>query len=168
LGAYRREYGDAMPVDVWTVHGALVREEPDQWGVGIPPGMDGQPGELLEVQDNDRLDLFQQHLADFRVWMRDRGYRDRPLVVTEFSILMPFSYGFYTPRVGAFMTGAFDWMLTATSPETGYPADGNRLVQRWAWYAIAAADYPTGNLFHPESHQMTPLGRIYADYLAGR
>lgn len=166
LVEYQRLYHARMPVDIWTIHAAILREEQDGWGVDIPPGLANPNGQLVEVGDNDRLDLFEQQIYDFRSWMRQRGYRDRPLAVTEFSILMPFYYGFDTQRVAAFMTGALDLMRTAADPDLGYPADGYRLVQRWAWYALTATDYPTGNLVDPHTGWLTPLGEIYAGYVA--
>lgn len=170
LEAYQDLFGEAMPVDVWAVHNSILREERNSWGVGIPPGIGTDTGRLYEVQDNDRLDIFQQQLIDFRVWMRDRGYRDRPLHLTEFSVLMPAEYGFPPERVIAFMMGAFDLLLGAVDDELGYPTDGNRLVQRWVWYSVADTDepdhYPTGNLFDPETKEMTAVGRAFADYVA--
>lgn len=170
LEAYQDLFGEAMPVDVWAVHNSILREERNSWGVDIPPGIGADTGRLYEIEDNDRLDIFQQQIIDFRVWMRDRGYRDRPLYLTEFSVLMPAEYGFPPERVIAFMTGAFDFLLGAVDDELGYPADGNRLVQRWVWYSVADTDepdhYPTGNLFDPETKEMTAVGRAFADYVA--
>ena len=166
LHEYWRLYHETMPVDVWTIHVHIVREERDTWGADIPPGLANLTGQLYGIQDNDRLDIFQELVVDFRTWMELRGYRERPLIITEFSVLMPAVYGFDTERVGAFMSGAFDFMLSAVDERTGYPADGNRLVQRWAWYSVADPNYPAGNLFDPETGQMTPLGRVFAGYAA--
>jgi hypothetical protein len=170
LAAYQNLAGTPMPVDIWSVHNSILREERGSWGVDIPPGLGADTGQLYEIEDNDRLDIFQRQLIDFRVWMRDRGYQDRPLYLTEFSILMPAEYGFPPDRVVAFMTGAFDYLLSAADGSLGYPADGNRLVQRWAWYSVADLDepdhYPTGNLFDPVTKEMTAVGRAFADYLA--
>lgn len=172
LGAYQELYGEPMPVDIWAVHNSILREERGSWGVDIPPGLGANTGRLYEINDNDRLDLFRRQLVDFRTWMRDRGYRDRPLYLTEFSILMPAEYGFPPERVIAFMTGAFDWLLSAADGGLGYPADGGRLVQRWAWYSLAdtgePGHYPTGNLFDPVTGEMTAVGRAFAAYLLGR
>ena len=170
LAAYQNLAGTPMPVDIWSVHNSILREERGSWGVDIPPGLGTDTGKLYEIDDNDRLDIFQGQLVDFRVWMRDRGYQDRPLYLTEFSILMPAEYGFPPERVAAFMTGAFDYLLSAADGSLGYPADGNRLVQRWAWYSVADLDepdhYPTGNLFDPVTKEMTAVGRAFADYVA--
>ena len=37
---------------------------------------------------------FQQNIIDFRAWMAERGYGDKPLMVSEYGILMPAEYGF--------------------------------------------------------------------------
>jgi hypothetical protein len=170
LAAYQNLVGAPMPVDIWAVHNSILREERGSWGVDIPPGIGANVGRLYEIGDNDRLDIFQQQLIDFRVWMRDRGYQDRPVYLTEFSILMPAEYGFPPERVIAFMTGAFDYLLLAADGGLGYPADGHRLVQRWAWYSVADTSewghYPTGNLFDPVTKEMTAVGRAFAAYVA--
>ncbi len=170
LAAYQNLSGAPMPVDIWAVHNSILREERGSWGVDIPPGIDADAGRLYEINDNDRMDLFQQQLNDFRVWLRDRGYQDRPVYLTEFSVLMPAEYGFPPERVIAFMTGAFDFLLSAADGSLGYPADGYRLVQRWAWYSVADTGewghYPTGNLFDPVTKEMTAVGRAFAAYVA--
>lgn len=170
LAAYQSMFGSPMPVDIWSVHNSILREERGSWGVDIPPGITADVGRLYEINDNDRLDLFRQQLIDFRTWMRANGYQDRPLYLTEFSILMPAEYGFPAERVAAFMTGAFDYMLSAVDENLGCPADGYRLVQRWAWYSVAdtseAGHYPTGNLYDPVTKVMTTVGWSYAQYTA--
>jgi hypothetical protein len=102
----------------------------------------------------------------FRRWMAEHGLRDKPLIVTEFSVLMPPDYGFPLERVQSFMFAAFDFFGSATDDRFGYPADQNRLVQRWAWYSVADRIYSTGNLFDPATGQITPLGRAFAEYMA--
>jgi hypothetical protein len=170
LAAYQNLTGASMPVDIWAVHNSILREERGSWGVDIPPGIGVDIGRLYEINDNDRLDLFQQQLIDFRAWMRERGYQDRPVYLTEFSILMPAEYGFPPERVTAFMTGAFDFLLSGADGSLGYPGDGYRLVQRWAWYSVADTSewghYPTGNLFDPVTKEMTAVGRAFAAYVA--
>jgi hypothetical protein len=79
---------------------------------------------------------------------------------------MPAEYGFPFELVRDFMLDAADYMMTATDGDFGYPADGNRLVQRWAWYSAADETYSTGNLFDPDTGQITPLGRVFAEYAA--
>lgn len=167
LSAYRSQYRTGMPVDVWNVHGFVLREERDSWGVDIPPGMDSDTGILYEIQDHDDLETFRDQILAFRRWMARHGERDKPLVVSEYGILMPEDYGFDQERVQAFMGATFDYFLTATDGVVGYPPDDNRLVQWWCWYSLAAPDdyYPTGNLFDPETKALTPVGAAFAGYV---
>ncbi len=167
MAAYQRFYGQRMPVDVWNVHAFVLREDRDSWGVSIPPGFDVDQGMLWEIEDHDDLDLFRQQIVDFRRWMARNGERDKPLIVSEFGILMPAEYGFPPQRVAEFMTETFDFLLTAADPDIGYPADGNRLVQRLNWYSLSDTVYPTGNLVDPQSGELTPLGQTFANYAAG-
>lgn len=164
LSVYQARYGEPMPVDVWNIHNFILREERDSWGVDIPPGLDAEAGILYEIQDHDDLQAFQDQILAFRRWMAERGQRDRPLLVSEYGILMPQDFGFDGARVQAFMYATFDYFLTATDDALGYPADGNRLVQWWAWYSLGDTLYPTGNLFDPATKSTTPLGVAFARY----
>lgn len=168
LAAYEQQFGSPMPVDVWNVHAFILREERNSWGVDIPPGLSAGQGMLYDVQDHDDLSILKAQIEDFRRWMRDHGQRNKPLIVSEYGILMPEYYDFSAERVQRFMTATFDYFLTATDAELGYPDDGNRLVQRWAWYSLSDTLYPTGNLVDAERGTLTPLGRTYAGYAAGR
>jgi hypothetical protein len=167
MAAYERLYGQPIPVDVWNVHAFILREDRDSWGVSIPPGFDVDQGMLWEIEDHDDLDLFRQQIIDFRRWMLKQGARDKPLIVSEFGILMPADYGFPPERVAEFMTDTFDYLLTATDPDIGYPADDNRLVQRLNWYSLSDTVYPTSNLVDPTTGKLTLLGHTFADYAAG-
>jgi len=165
LAAYEEMYGEPMPVDVWNVHGFILREEANSWGVGIPPGFDDTHGELYEIEDHDDLEIFQRQIIGFRYWMWMRGQRDKPLIVSEYGILMPPEYGFPPEAVRDFMWGTFDFFLSARDEELGYPEDDYRLVQRWCWYSLADTVYPTSNLFDPKTRTITPLGEAFGEYI---
>jgi hypothetical protein len=164
LAAYRARYGEPMPVDVWNVHNFILREERDSWGVDIPPGIPERSGRLYEIVDHDDMDIFRRQIRAFRGWMRERGQQDKPLIVTEYGILMPNDYGFPPHRVQQFMLETFEFFRTATDPELGYPADGYRLVQRWCWYSLADSRYPTGNLLSLDTAELTTLGEAFGKY----
>lgn len=168
LEHYQQRYGNPMPVDVWNIHAFILRERScdyypeDCWGAEIPPGIDVPEGMLYDIQDNDNVDIFKEHIERFRRWMADRGYQDRPLIITEFGVQMWPDYGFPPERVNAYMNATFDYLMTATGP-TGYPADGYRLVQRWAWYSLADDDF-NGWLFDPQTGARTVFGDNFAAY----
>jgi len=167
LQSYREQFGGPMPVDVWNIHAFILRERScdcyeDCWGAEIPPGIDECDGMLYEIQDNDNLEIFKQHIVRFREWMAARGYQDRPLIITEFGVQMWPEYGFPPERVNAYMNATFDYLMTITSP-LGYPADGYRLVQRWAWYSLTDENF-NGWLFDPETGARTVFGDNFAAY----
>lgn len=106
--------------------------------------------------DADNLRIFKEQIHDMRNFMKVNGYQDTPLVITEFGILAPyeidrweengeqkvdyylkdeFNNPFPPERVATFMEGALEYLNTATDPDLGYAEDGNRLVQRWYWFA---------------------------------
>jgi hypothetical protein len=167
LAAYKAQFGAEMPVDVWNVHAFILREERGSWGVDIPPGMDADEGQLYEIADHNNMEIFRQQIIDFRRWMAERGLRDKPLIVTEYGILMPASYGFPPDVVSDFLVSTFDYYLTARDPELGYPSDDNRLVQAFMWFSTAYNVYPTSNLFDPESLEVTPVGETFKAYVSG-
>lgn len=165
LAAYRDSYREDMPVDVWNIHNFILREERDSWGVDIPPGLTTDKGILFEINDHDDLDVFKAQIIAFRQWMAAHGQQNKPLIISEYGILMPEDYGFPVERVQRFMTGSYDFMLTATDEALGYPADGYRLVQRWAWYSLSDDRYPTGNLIDFDTGQLTLLGQCHREYI---
>jgi hypothetical protein len=98
--------------------------------------------------------------------MQARGQQDKPLVITEYGPL------YTTPddqqTIEDFMTWSFELLLglpvndtntnnTSGTKKTrglsdtyGMPADGNRLVQRWLWFAL-----DNGNRYNPHSSLYT-------------
>jgi len=173
LSAYQSTYSTTMPVDVWTVHGFILPEN-YQWGASIPPGLEAFASEGMQytVSDHDSVAIFQQNLIDFRQWMADRGYRERPLLITEYGILLSPLHGFPYSRVSAFMLSSFDFFRTATSATTGYSSDGNRLVQGWSWFSLNYPPYDetnqqgqNGNLYEPHTAELLPLGTDYGNYV---
>ena len=175
---YLNLYGERMPVDVWNVHNFILREKrdpPDNWGCGIPPGIHVSEGEVREIGDHDRMYLFEQQINSFREWMRDKGERDKPLIVSEYGILFPQEHGYDYTRVQDFMLNSFDFFLTATDTDIGYPTDGNRLVQRWAWYSLEDDSFDCSdwnppcttwsNLFDPGTKEIESLGYDFRIYI---
>lgn len=166
LDTYEATYGAQMPIDVWNVHAFTLREEADSWGVGIPPGMEGEEGILYEIEDHDDVDIIAQNLRDFRGWMVERGYGDKPLVISEYGILMPEDYGFSVERVAEFQESTFD-LFRGMIGEEGYAPDDNRLVQWWFWFNIYDSEvYTTGNLWDADTGQLTELGQAWSRYIA--
>jgi hypothetical protein len=157
-----------IPVDVWNIHNMILREGIYQYGADIPPGNDAYWGQLYTIQDADDIDAFQQQIRDFRQWMKDKGERDKPLVVSEYSVLYGEVDGFDYQRVKDYLYATFDYMTTATDASLGYPADDNRLVQRWAWYSLSDSSFggqPSHHhLFDPQTHQIVQLGVDYGTY----
>ena len=173
LDAYRNLYGESLPADLWSIHSYILPES-NFGGAGVPPGITATQGILYKRYDMFSTAIFQQRLIDFRTWMRDRGYRDTPLYITEFGelyyyppyIASPFddeAGGYITEdRVATFMTGTFDILLNLSDPSVGYPADANRLVQSWLWYSVSDPGYG-GLLFDPGGTRR-PLGDVFAAY----
>jgi hypothetical protein len=161
LQTYQNLYHEPMPVDWWTVHGYVLREEKDSWGVDIPPGIGATQGELREVMDHGRIDLFEDQIRSFRMWMADNGYQHTPLAITEFGILMPSSYGFPAEFVAGYLEQSFSWLSTVKDQSIGYPKDGYHLVQKWAWFSISDPTYSTSDLGDLASGKLTLTGESF-------
>jgi len=169
LDEYEASYGQKIPVDVWNVHGFILQEKKNSWGCQIPCGIEGvQQGMLYSLDDHDDMTIFHQQIREFRIWMKEHGERNKPLIVSEYGILMPESLGFDEPRVEAFMLATFDYFLDTKLSWLGYAADDNRLVQAWNWYSLDDDAFEghqsRSHLFDPDSKLLTPLGRAYRDY----
>jgi hypothetical protein len=126
--------------------------------------MADQAGRLYEIADHDSTTIFRQQIVDFRRWMKEQGQQEKPLIVTEYGILMPADYGFSSQKVEQFMLDTFEFFRTAADPSLGYTADGGRLVQRWCWYSLFSTRYPTGNLVETDSGELTRQGEAFREY----
>ncbi len=180
LSSYQQAYGTPMPADVWHIHAYILQEVLGDWGCGIPVGLDATQGMLYEVQDNDSMEIFSDLIVAFRTWMRQHGYQNTELVITEYGVLMPPEHGFTDQRVNDFMSASFDYLLSAIDPLLGCPTDEYRLVQRWLWYSVNDKPYDmvTGEGFNGQLFDyrypgfpgvMTAMGahyKLYTDALA--
>jgi hypothetical protein len=161
LDTYQKLYHASLPADWWTVHGYVLREEQGSWGVEIPPGLDVTQGELYEVSDHGRLDLFESQLVAFRQWMKANGYQETPLALTEFGILMPNSYGFPPESIANYLYQTFTWLYNTRDEIIGYPDDVNHLVQKWAWFSISDPNYSSSDLGDLSTGQLTLAGERF-------
>jgi len=168
-----------MPVDIWNIHNMTLREKQGEYGAGIPAGLDASEGMLYEWWQQDDMEIFAQHVLDMRRWMNERGERDKPLFITEYGFLYPSPWfdALGEPggdeRVKIFMAESFHYLLQATDDALGYPADGNRLVQRWMWYSANGprweqdkVDGFNGNLYGYGTRKITLFGEHYQELLA--
>ncbi|MFH1085329.1 MAG: DNRLRE domain-containing protein [Chloroflexota bacterium] len=173
LAAYQDLYGRPMPVDVWNIHVQILQEKRDDWGCGIPYGLTEDEGRLYQIVDNANAAAFQQLVTEFCAWLVQRGQRDKPLIISEYGVLMPSDY---LPggdqAVLDFMRDTFDWLLTARDPRLGYAADDHRLVQRWLWFSLNFPFYEhtpggfNGALYHwQHPDQLTVFGAFWRDYV---
>jgi hypothetical protein len=170
--------GDMIPVDVWNIHNMILREVIYQYGADIPPGSDAFAGgnckdehsepRQCTYEDADDIGLFQQQILDFRQWMKDKGERNKPLIISEYSVLYGKHQGFDYQRVKDYLYATFDYLTTATDTQLGYPADGNRLVQRWAWYSLNDTSFEGALTHHhlfTDTFEIVDLGVDYSNYV---
>jgi hypothetical protein len=157
LTNYWEMFGESLPADGWAIHNFILNERSCGryqdpaicWGADIPPGSNATDGLVIttdELQKTADVAFFEAQVIRFRQWMADNGYRDRPLYVSEYGILMPESYGFPPSLVNSYMTKTFDFLLNTKDEKLGYAADDYRLVQRLAWYSTVDPSF-NGSLY---------------------
>ena len=174
MAYYESTYGEPMPIDVWNIHVQILQEKRGGWGCGIPYGLPDDEGRLYEIIDNADPQIFEQLIHEFTVWLYEHDQRDKPLIITEYGVLMPSSYlPGEDQDVLDFMGSTFDFMLSATNPLLGYGADESRLVQRWMWFSLNFPLYDgtdgfNGPLYDWENpDQLTVFGEFYRNYVWG-
>ena len=116
-----------------------------------------------------------------RQWMKDRGQQNRPLLVTEYSILYnywqtrdggclvkdEFGNCFTPDRVSQFMVNTFNFFNNAKNPALGYPLDDNRLVQQWMWFSVNHdREGGSSNLVENDLSTFTQVGRTFQNHVA--
>lgn len=190
---YSQTYSETMPVDVWNIHGFVLQErscnfDPSNcYGAEIPAGLTETLGVQYSVNDNKNFSYVSNNIVALRNWMQQRGQQNKPLIVSEYGVLYPdwASPGNLTPDQvrDSFMYPSFTYFLTTgVSSALGYPADGNRLVQRWNWYSldddsgcycnysgVPYNQYFNGNLFYSglgaNALGIAPLGTYWKQYV---
>jgi len=191
LAAYQATYGAKMPVDVWNIH-VQILPEGLSYGCFLPYGLStlsleeqydialnhGDMGNNLYYAYNADPAIFQQLVRAMRTWMAEHGERDKPLIISEYGVLFPSTFianhvqedrqqEVGDQMVISFMHETFDFMLSASDEATGYPADGNRLVQQWLWFSVnVPLTEFNGSLYDYQTRQMTIFGEAYRDYVA--
>lgn len=151
---YARLYSETMPVDVWNVHAYVLQEKRNEWGSSIPAGFpEIDTGTLYTVLDNKDFSKAWLFVVAMRTWMNQNGQRNKPLVTNEYGVNMPawVECPTYPDTTGcpftpeqvrdSFLYPSFNYFLNQTDTTIGYPADGNRLIQRWNWWSL---DYDDG------------------------
>ena len=194
--AYFKKYGIVPPVDVWNMHVYVLPEvEPDGYtpngianvALGTDPTLGkrssgGNPNicsksDVYCFAEHDDITVFAEQVTAMRLWMKDHGQQQKPLVLSEFSILYPYvddgdscflqdEFGnCFTPqRIINFMDKAFDYLNSVKDPNLGYALDDNRLVQQWLWFAVHEDGVGvSSNLVEADLKTLTKIGQNYRD-----
>lgn len=203
--AYQQRYQTKIPVDVWNMHLYILPEaRPDgtpngiaNVALGTDPALairesDNDPNRCADPgvycwAEHDDLSIFAQQVVAMRTWMLQHGERDKPLILSEYSQLYPFTdyddpvnptqcflqdeYGkcFTQARITNFLNRTAEYLETAASADLGYPLDGNRLVQQWMWFSVnnSSVGY-VSNLASNDLKTLTEVGDAYRNVVASR
>jgi hypothetical protein len=201
--SYLEQFGTPMPVDVWNMHIYILPEispngQPNaiaNVALGTDPALakmesydpDGngplEPKDMCLLDEvycfaeHDDMNLFAGHVTAMRNWMAEHGQQNKPLVLSEFSILYPYvqdpggtcfiqdEYGqcFTHERVIKFLNSTFNFLETAVDYHLGYPQDEFRLVQQWLWFSInhGASVGSVSNLVSGSPSGLTAVGQAF-------
>jgi hypothetical protein len=199
--AYVKTYGAPMPVDVWNMHLYVLPETtPDglpngtaNVALGTDPALGkresgGDPAKCPDPNvycyaEHDDMGVFAEQVTAMRNWMKQRGQQNKPLILSEYSLLYPYEIDpegscflqdeyeqCFTPnRVSTFMQRSFDYLESAVNPNLGYPADGYRLIQRWLWFSVNTnSTGSVSNLADGNPLALTQQGVLYRNSVIGR
>jgi hypothetical protein len=163
--SYKNQFNSGMPVDVWNMHVYILPEVNAQGqpnsianiALGTDPGIakreSGGSGAMCPLAnvycfaEHDSMSIFVEQITNMRSWMKAHGQQNKPLILSEYSILFPVNHDngspfydeyqnqFFPARVTQFMLNTFNYMENVQDPSLGYPADNNRLVQQWLWFS---------------------------------
>ena len=201
--AYRARYNAPMPVDVWNMHVYILPEkrlEPtlgkdvanDIASVAIGTDLSTAMYETVNFPRNqyncsnpddqfycyaehDNMTVFRKQVTAMRQWMKDRGQQNKPLIISEWSILYPYEVDSptscfiqdengqcFTPqRVNNYMKNTLSYLENTQDANLGYAGDNNRLVQQWYWFSMysSAVGY-VSNFLNPDHAQTTNAGDL--------
>lgn len=202
--AYLQKFGKTMPVDVWNMHLYILPEvnwegQPNgiaNIALGTDPSLGmkesgGRQERCYDWQDNiycfaehDNINIFADQIIRMRTWMKAHGQQNKPLIISEYSILYPFEdyddpdnptrcflqdeFGnCFTPaRVSRFMINTFRYLENAVDPYLGYPLDNYRLVQQWLWFSIFFEGAGSAsNLLNRDLTSLTPVGQTFVNHI---
>lgn len=197
--SYLDRYGVPMPVDVWNMHVYILPEKkadgsPSRAAIanGTDPALAILESDLTPNQchlanvycyaEHDNMNIFAGQVIAMRQWMKAHGQQNKPLILSEFSLLYPYlpenggcylqdeNGNCFTPeRVSQFMVNAFNYLETAVDPNLGYPMDDNRLVQSWLWYAVnELVEGSSNRLVETDYSGLTLMGTTYQNQVALR
>jgi hypothetical protein len=193
--SYKDQFGVEMPVDVWNMHVYILGEKiypsgkpqvawialgtnPDLalWYSNFDASLCNR-SDVICWEDHDDADLFWGQVEAMRSWMKQNGQQDKPLILSEWSILLDKEiddeYGerFGKLRVIDYLNNTVEMMENRTDPNLGYPQDDYRLVQQWLWYHMNDGAEGTPNPLvnldgSGNPYELTTIGLAYKDQIA--
>lgn len=169
---YETEFEEGFPCDGFHIHGYSLPD--DSPGVGRAYGVsdpDSDPN-VANATENAAwwntykpvsLSVFQEYMYNMRFWMFNNGFREKPLIVSEYGSLSDYgSYGIET-----YLEQTIEWAIDAVDLIIGCPEDGFRMIQEIAWFCInyhvnSTDQFPHSWLFNRVSpYSIRSLGTKY-------
>lgn len=181
---YKSLYGTSMSADAWTIHpyvlwesggsGAHVALGTDP-ALAIPYNANCNDPTSICLAEHDDIDLFAEMIVRMRQWMWRHGQQNKPLLVTEWGIILPSDYidengqDFDAARVSDYMRTTQDYFRNAVDTTIGLPVDDYRLVQQWLWFPLGISGNSSSSsarLVEQEApYNSTDVGKAWQQYV---
>lgn len=164
LDHYETTYSETLPCDGFHIHTYLMPEAFGP-GVGEAYGVSNPTSDpnVTSIQENDDwwwsnaslkdVNILRDYLMNFRIWMKDNGYENKPVIVSEHTVLLYMSPAYLVP----YMNDSLTLFLNGKDITYGCPLDDYRLVQEFAFFCI---NYKTSVDVYPH----TWLYNFYSPY----
>ena len=137
--AYKKKYGQAMPIDALGLHCYCTGNKPPDWAKPEPV----------------KPELFADKIRAMRTFMKRAGLQDTAFVITEMGVFNHCCEPRLTEaRLIDFMRFAIEFMEgpDGVDKDLGMPSDGYRLVQKWSYSAFPHL---------VKGGRLTPMGKVY-------
>lgn len=173
LDHYELTYSESFPCDGFHIHTYLMPEAfgpgvGEAYGVSNPtsdPNVSSQQENTdwwfanASVRD---MNILREYVMNFRVWMINNGLENKPVIVSEHTVLLYTISSFLIP----YLEDSLTFFLNATDENVGCPSDDYKLIQEFAWFPINYRDggdhYTHAWLYDFDSPcDITPIGEAY-------
>ena len=122
---------------------------------------DGHPDIILPPHD---LNVFYAQLIEFRKWMKQRGYENKPLIISEYGILLSEEHGYTPDYIASYLFHTLQIILLSYDCDLGNPQDDYRIVQEVSWFSANYVPHANSMLFD-ENKNLTEVGKAFHRFI---
>ena len=161
---YEDNYGN-FPFDGIHIHNYVIPEEGSS-GLGSSVGVttDGELYGQSYWNYHADLNVFYAQLIEFRKWMKQRGYENKPLIISEYGILLSEEHGYTPDYIASYLFHTLQIILLSYDCDLGNPQDDYRIVQEVSWFSANYVPHSNSMLFD-ENKNLTEVGKAFHRFI---